>query len=126
MFTECAISLYPEFLSHNFLAVFYFVGHGFEKNGKNYLLAVDAPNVCCRIADCISVEWVLSVFEDSHPALNLILLDVCRKDVKYVCCLFFYFENEYQCLLHGELYLIGWKLSSHVSTRTNRKNKTAN
>lgn len=64
------------------LAVFYFVGHGFEKNGKNYLLAVDAPNNDCRKVDCVSVEWILGIFEDSHPALNLILLDVCRKNMK--------------------------------------------
>uniref|UniRef100_A0A915Q0Q2 Caspase family p20 domain-containing protein n=1 Tax=Setaria digitata TaxID=48799 RepID=A0A915Q0Q2_9BILA len=64
------------------LAVFYFVGHGFERNGKNYLLAVDAPGADSKIAGCVSVEWILSVFEDSHPALNLILLDVCRKNMK--------------------------------------------
>uniref|UniRef100_A0A0R3RFL9 CASPASE_P20 domain-containing protein n=1 Tax=Elaeophora elaphi TaxID=1147741 RepID=A0A0R3RFL9_9BILA len=77
------IKEYRKLLGDGVYAVFYFVGHGFERNGKNYLLAVDAPGVDCRMADCVSVEWVLSVFEDSHPALNLILLDVCRKNVKY-------------------------------------------
>ncbi|KAL3994648.1 Caspase domain family protein [Acanthocheilonema viteae] len=76
------ITEYRKLLGDGVYAVFYFVGHGFERNGKNYLLAVDAPAVDCRMADCVSVEWILSVFEDSHPALNLILLDVCRKNVK--------------------------------------------
>uniref|UniRef100_A0A1I8EBW7 CASPASE_P20 domain-containing protein n=2 Tax=Wuchereria bancrofti TaxID=6293 RepID=A0A1I8EBW7_WUCBA len=78
------IKEYRKLLGDGVYAVFYFVGHGFEKNGKNYLLAVDAPSVDCRMTECISVEWILSVFEDSHPALNLILLDVCRKNVKCV------------------------------------------
>ncbi|EJD75552.1 hypothetical protein, variant [Loa loa] len=78
------IKEYRKLLGDGVYAVFYFVGHGFEKNGKNYLLAIDAPGVDCRIVDCVSVEWVLSVFEDSHPALNLILLDICRKNMKCV------------------------------------------
>ncbi|VDK71433.1 unnamed protein product [Litomosoides sigmodontis] len=76
------ITEYRRLLGHGVYAVFYFVGHGFERNGKNYLLEINAPSLDCRLADCISVEWILSVFEDSHPALNLILLDICRKNVK--------------------------------------------
>ncbi|KAM3719243.1 Mucosa-associated lymphoid tissue lymphoma translocation protein [Dirofilaria immitis] len=78
------IKEYRKLLGDGVYAVFYFVGHGFERNGKNYLLAIDAPDANCKMANCISVEWVLSVFEDSHPALNLILLDVCRKNVKCI------------------------------------------
>ncbi|VDP11535.1 unnamed protein product [Onchocerca flexuosa] len=78
------IKEYRKLLGSGVYAVFYFVGHGFERNGKNYLLAIDAPDADCRTANCISVEWILSVFEDSHPALNLILLDVCRKNVRCV------------------------------------------
>ncbi|CAG9537655.1 unnamed protein product [Cercopithifilaria johnstoni] len=78
------IKEYRKLLGDGVYAVFYFVGHGFERNGKNYLLAVDAPGVDCKMADCVSVEWILSIFEDSHPALNLMLLDICRKNVKCI------------------------------------------
>lgn len=62
-----------------FLAVFYFVGHGFEANGQCYLLPIDAPAESYGPEHCLSMDWVLTVFRDYTPALNLILLDICRK-----------------------------------------------
>ncbi|VDN05274.1 unnamed protein product [Thelazia callipaeda] len=76
------ISEYQKLLGDGVYAIFYFVGHGFERNGKNYLLPVDAPISNYSLDDAISVDWILSVLESSHPALNLILLDVCRKNIK--------------------------------------------
>ena len=62
-------------------AVFYYVGHGFEANGQCYLLPVDAP-VDATPDDCIAVDGdVLARMQQHRPALNLILLDMCRKFV---------------------------------------------
>lgn len=60
-------------------AVFYFVGHGFEVNGQCYLLPVDAPSEAHKPEHCLSMDYVLYEFSDHCPALNLLLLDVCRK-----------------------------------------------
>ena len=60
-------------------AAFYFVGHGFETGGRCFLLPVDAP-VDYGPSDCIGVDALLAVMQPHAPALNLILLDMCRRD----------------------------------------------
>ncbi|CAJ0571830.1 unnamed protein product, partial [Mesorhabditis spiculigera] len=70
---------YKKLLGNGVYAVFYFVGHGFEVNGQCYLLPIDAPEDAHTPEKCVSMDWVLSVFNDQTPALHLILLDVCRK-----------------------------------------------
>ena len=57
--------------------VFYFGGHGYEANGKTYLVPVDAPlnwNSECTI--CADV--VLSKMQQSKTKLDVLFLDVCR------------------------------------------------
>ncbi|CAD6198613.1 unnamed protein product [Caenorhabditis auriculariae] len=76
---------YRKLLGNGVYAVFYFVGHGFEVNGQCYLLAVDAPADAHQPKHSLSMDWVLSTFRDYNPALNLILLDVCRKFIPYEC-----------------------------------------
>uniref|UniRef100_A0A914V892 Caspase family p20 domain-containing protein n=1 Tax=Plectus sambesii TaxID=2011161 RepID=A0A914V892_9BILA len=73
------IKEYRRLLGAGVYAVFYFVGHGFEANGQCYLLPVDSPGTGYRPSDCLSVDCVLSIMQEHEPALNLILLDVCRK-----------------------------------------------
>lgn len=65
-------------------AVFYFVGHGFEANGQCYLLPIGAPGEGYGPEHCLSMDWVLLMFKDYSPALNLILLDICRRYLPYV------------------------------------------
>ncbi|CAJ0963612.1 unnamed protein product, partial [Mesorhabditis belari] len=70
---------YKKLLGSGVYAVLYFVGHGFEVNGQCYLLPVDAPEDAHTPESCVSMDWVLNVFNDQSPSLHLILLDVCRK-----------------------------------------------
>jgi len=60
-------------------AIFYFVGHGFEANGRCYLLPIGAPAKDYGPEHCLSMDWVMNQFREFNPALNLILLDMCRK-----------------------------------------------
>ncbi|KAI6194206.1 hypothetical protein M3Y96_01100200 [Aphelenchoides besseyi] len=70
---------YQKLLGEGVYAVFYFVGHGFEANGQCYLIPIGAPAENYGPEDCLSMDWVLSMFQGYTPALNLILLDICRK-----------------------------------------------
>lgn len=73
------VNEYRKLLGEGVYGVFYFVGHGFEANGSQYLLPIGTSPVNCTPTDCISMDWVMSTFADIRPALNLILLDICRK-----------------------------------------------
>ncbi|VDK43634.1 unnamed protein product [Cylicostephanus goldi] len=74
---------YKKLLGNGVYAVFYFVGHGFEVNGQCYLLPVEAPAEAHKPEHCLSMDFVLSELSDHNPALNLLLLDVCRKFIPY-------------------------------------------
>lgn len=74
---------YKKLIGDGVYAVFYFVGHGFEVNGQCYLLGVDAPADAHQPQHSMSMDWLLSIFRDKQPALNLFLLDVCRKFIPY-------------------------------------------
>ncbi|CAB3405303.1 unnamed protein product [Caenorhabditis bovis] len=76
---------YRKLLGDGVYAVFYFVGHGFEVNGQCHLLGVDAPEDAHKPQHALSMDWVLSVFRDIDPALNLLLLDVCRRFIPFEC-----------------------------------------
>lgn len=77
------IKEYRKLLGDGVYAVFYFVGHGFEVNGQCYLLGIDAPEDAHKPQNALSMDWVLSIFRDYEPALNVIMLDVCRKFVPF-------------------------------------------
>ncbi|VDP18851.1 unnamed protein product [Soboliphyme baturini] len=73
------VNEYCALLGYGVYAVFYFVGHGFEFNGQCYLIPVDVAdeNVSCSV--CLCAEEVLALMQETNPALNLLLLDICRK-----------------------------------------------
>uniref|UniRef100_A0AC34G113 Caspase family p20 domain-containing protein n=1 Tax=Panagrolaimus sp. ES5 TaxID=591445 RepID=A0AC34G113_9BILA len=90
------IKEYRKLLGEGVYAVFYFVGHGFEANGQCYLLPTDAPGHTYGPQHCISMDWVLSIFSDYSPALNLILLDICRKFLPSDLDLFTQYAEQYR------------------------------
>ncbi|EPB68681.1 caspase domain protein [Ancylostoma ceylanicum] len=77
------IKEYKKLLGNGVYAVFYFVGHGFEVNGQCYLLPVEAPSEAHKPEHCLSMDFVLHELSDHNPALNLLLLDVCRKFIPF-------------------------------------------
>ncbi|NXD03094.1 MALT1 protein, partial [Certhia familiaris] len=59
-------------------AIFYYAGHGYEHLGRNYMVPVDAPQPYAP-ENCISVQKILQKMQQQQTALNIILLDTCRK-----------------------------------------------
>lgn len=58
--------------------LFYYAGHGYEHAGRNYLVAVDAPQPY-RPENCVCVQRIVLSMQKKHTALSVILLDTCRK-----------------------------------------------
>lgn len=64
--------------STSLTGLFYYAGHGYEHAGRNYLVAVDAPQPY-RPENCVCVQRVMLSMQKKHTALSVILLDTCRK-----------------------------------------------
>ncbi|XP_054244071.1 mucosa-associated lymphoid tissue lymphoma translocation protein 1-like [Indicator indicator] len=73
-----AVSQFLQLLGKGVYAVFYYAGHGYEHLGRNYMVPVDAPQPYTP-ENCISVQRILQKMQQQETALNLILLDTCRK-----------------------------------------------
>jgi parallel beta-helix repeat protein len=63
-------------------SMFYYAGHGFEVDGRNYLIPVDSNTESKEEADIHNVEVndFLSLMENSGVALNIVVLDACRNN----------------------------------------------
>uniref|UniRef100_A0A3Q1ESL6 Mucosa-associated lymphoid tissue lymphoma translocation protein 1-like n=1 Tax=Acanthochromis polyacanthus TaxID=80966 RepID=A0A3Q1ESL6_9TELE len=72
-----AIDKFIELLDRG-VYLFYYAGHGYEHAGKNYLVAVDAPQPY-RTENCVCVQRVMHSMQEKQTALSVILLDTCRK-----------------------------------------------
>lgn len=68
--TRCVLSLLT--------GLFYYAGHGYEHAGRNYLVAVDAPQPY-RPENCVCVQRIMVSMQQRRTALSVILLDTCRK-----------------------------------------------
>ncbi|XP_015728209.1 mucosa-associated lymphoid tissue lymphoma translocation protein 1-like isoform X5 [Coturnix japonica] len=73
-----AVSRFLQLLEKGVYAIFYYAGHGYEHLGRNYMVPVDAPQLYAP-ENCISVQRILQKMQQQQTALNLILLDTCRK-----------------------------------------------
>ena len=58
--------------------LFYYAGHGYEQSGRNYMVPIDAPRPY-NTGNCVCVQRVMKKMQERHTALNVILLDTCRK-----------------------------------------------
>ncbi|XP_065589793.1 mucosa-associated lymphoid tissue lymphoma translocation protein 1-like [Cyrtonyx montezumae] len=81
-----AVSRFLQLLEKGVYAVFYYAGHGYEHLGRNYMVPVDAPQLYAP-ENCISVQRILQKMQQQQTALNLILLDTCRKWYNPECAL---------------------------------------
>ncbi|XP_061855943.1 mucosa-associated lymphoid tissue lymphoma translocation protein 1 isoform X2 [Colius striatus] len=81
-----AVSRFLQLLGKGVYAVFYYAGHGYEHLGRNYMVPVDAPQPYAP-ENCISVQRILQKMQQQQTALNLILLDTCRKWYNPECAL---------------------------------------
>ncbi|GFT10885.1 mucosa-associated lymphoid tissue lymphoma translocation protein 1 [Nephila pilipes] len=75
---KSAFKAFCKLLKVNSYVVFFFAGHGFECFGQTYLLPVDcSENFLPKESIC--VEYILQEMQKTKPALNLLLIDSCRK-----------------------------------------------
>ncbi|XP_042741602.1 mucosa-associated lymphoid tissue lymphoma translocation protein 1-like isoform X2 [Lagopus leucura] len=81
-----AVSRFLQLLEKGVYAIFYYAGHGYEHLGRNYMVPVDAPQLYTP-ENCISVQRILQKMQQQQTALNLILLDTCRKWYNPECAL---------------------------------------
>eukprot|EP00064_Thunnus_orientalis_P007026 superscaffoldBa00000757_g7045 len=73
-----AIDKFIQLLDRGVYGLFYYAGHGYERAGRNYLVAVDAPQPY-RPENCVCVQRVMLGMQQRRTALSVILLDTCRK-----------------------------------------------
>ncbi|XP_037306671.2 mucosa-associated lymphoid tissue lymphoma translocation protein 1 [Pungitius pungitius] len=73
-----AIDKFIQLLDRGVYGLFYYAGHGYERVGRNYLVAVDAPQPY-RPENCVCVQRVMLRMQEKQTALSVILLDTCRK-----------------------------------------------
>ncbi|XP_025899735.1 mucosa-associated lymphoid tissue lymphoma translocation protein 1-like isoform X1 [Nothoprocta perdicaria] len=81
-----AVSRFLQLLGKGVYAIFYYAGHGYEHSGRNYMVPIDAPQPYAP-ENCISVQRILQKMQQQQTALNLILLDTCRKWYNPGCAL---------------------------------------
>ncbi|KAK3099026.1 hypothetical protein FSP39_025389 [Pinctada imbricata] len=72
-----AVDEFSELLGREVYGVFYFCGHGFEEDGRCYLVPPDA-RAGYTIDDCVCAEKVLQRMQKPDPALTVLILDICR------------------------------------------------
>ncbi|XP_059190442.1 mucosa-associated lymphoid tissue lymphoma translocation protein 1 [Centropristis striata] len=75
---QAAIDKFIQLLDRGVYGLFYYAGHGYERAGRNYLVAVDAPQPY-RPENCVCVQRVMLSMQERRTALSVILLDTCRK-----------------------------------------------
>ncbi|XP_068595129.1 mucosa-associated lymphoid tissue lymphoma translocation protein 1 isoform X2 [Brachionichthys hirsutus] len=73
-----AIEKFVQLLDRGVYGLFYYAGHGYEHAGRNYLVAVDAPQPY-QPGNCICVQRIMLSMQKKHTALSVVLLDTCRK-----------------------------------------------
>ncbi|XP_075064508.1 mucosa-associated lymphoid tissue lymphoma translocation protein 1-like [Mixophyes fleayi] len=73
-----SVNHFLELLGKGVYGLFYYAGHGYERSGRNYMVPIDAPQPY-RPENCISVQRILQKMQDRRTALNVVLLDTCRK-----------------------------------------------
>ncbi|XP_056242269.1 mucosa-associated lymphoid tissue lymphoma translocation protein 1 isoform X2 [Seriola aureovittata] len=73
-----AIEKFIQLLDRGVYGLFYYAGHGYECAGRNYLVAIDAPQPY-QPENCVCVQRVMHSMQQRRTALSVILLDTCRK-----------------------------------------------
>ena len=72
-----AVSVFRSLLTDDTYGLFYFAGHGFEVDGENYLMPVDAtPSF--SIQENFPASKILDCMVKSRPKLAMMMLDCCR------------------------------------------------
>jgi uncharacterized caspase-like protein len=75
-----AVSQFKDKAHEYTVGLFYYAGHGFQHNGRNYLSAIDARFESDIATKRFSIELddVINAMEDADLKVKIIILDACR------------------------------------------------
>ena len=74
-----AVKYFEALIGKNVYAMFFFAGHGFELNSKNYMMPVDS-DVENNPELSICAQQVLQTMQAKGAKLSIMLLDMCRRN----------------------------------------------
>ncbi|KAL1414473.1 hypothetical protein MTO96_000875 [Rhipicephalus appendiculatus] len=72
-----ALSIFRQFLKPGTYSVFYYAGHGFKEDGRDYIQPVDCDDNA-PADDCVCFQKIVEEIRAAPCSLNLIMLDACR------------------------------------------------
>lgn len=72
-----ALGLFTRLLHPGVYGLFYFAGHGFEAEGKSYLMPVDASDEY-NCTKNLPTNEVLVAMQEREAKLKVLLIDCCR------------------------------------------------
>lgn len=81
---ELAVEDFLRALQPGDISVFHFSGHGYQRNGDNYLAPVDLPADFANPANFngaiqgVSMNALLEAFSRRHPQAGVFIIDACR------------------------------------------------
>lgn len=73
-----AVNIFCSLLGPGVYGLLYFAGHGFEDSGQNYVVPIDAMTDWTP-DKTICVQEILQKMHQAGTAINVFLLDICRK-----------------------------------------------
>ncbi|NXD17676.1 MALT1 protein, partial [Nothocercus nigrocapillus] len=75
---QMAVNEFLLLLDKGVYGLLYYAGHGYENFGNSFMVPIDAPSSYTS-DHCLCVQHVLRSMQQRHTALNIFLLDMCRK-----------------------------------------------
>ncbi|NXA42662.1 MALT1 protein, partial [Eudromia elegans] len=75
---QMAVNEFLLLLDEGVYGLLYYAGHGYENFGNSFMVPIDAPGSYTS-AHCLCVQRVLRSMQQRRTALNIFLLDMCRK-----------------------------------------------
>ena len=72
-----AVDYFATLIGKNVYALFFFAGHGFEYNARNYMMPVDS-DVEKKPEQCVCAQEVLDAMQVGGAKLSIMILDMCR------------------------------------------------
>lgn len=78
---KVVVNIFGELVKKGAYAIFYYAGHGFL-GGDGYLLPVDCPEPeSITQKDSIKETMILKAVMEKQPALCIVFLDMCLKQI---------------------------------------------
>lgn len=97
---KVVVNIFGELVKKGAYAIFYYAGHGFS-SGDAYLLPVDCPgHESITQRDCVRESMILKTAMEKQPALCIVFLDMCLKQINRCANFLFPTKNALNKILH--------------------------